>query len=189
MKNLILIVFGLMVFVCAIALHNAFIGIGIPNWGILMASGAIAFAAWRYPRKVDVDGGAAKAKVGHRESPNPLQMKSLEEEVASLRKKLGLREKLIKELQQDRNWQRRRREEAEERYQRECLESERKLVVPSVEALFMEHVRDAVFLIHERQELGQSKSSYGGLPRLPDGVEWPRGARSPYHFLASIHLE
>ena len=187
MRTLISIVFGFMAFVFAIALHNTFVGIGIPNWAILMASGAIAFATWLFSRKVD--GGSATVKVGQNYSPEALQIQSLEDEVASLRKTLGLREKLIKELQQDRNWQRQRREEAEERYQHECREPERKLVGPSVKAMFMEHVRDAVFLIHERQELARSNSSFGGLPRLPEGVEWPRGPRSPYHFLASIHLE
>lgn len=192
MKYLIMVGFVLTLFVSAIALYNAFVWIGIPSWAIFMTSGLIAFATWRYPRKVEVDEAAASATVGQRDIPIEPRTKTLLDEsaeIASLRKTLGLREKLIKELQEDRNLQRQRREATEELYQRECHESERKSISPSVRALFEEHVKDAVFLVHESPDHAQSNSAFGGLPRLPDGVEWPRGARSPYHFLASVHLD
>lgn len=192
MKYLIMVGFVLTLFVSAIALYNAFVWIGIPSWAIFMTSGLIAFATWRYPRKVEVDEAAASATVGQRDTPIEPRTKTLvdeSDEIASLRKTLGLREKLIKELQEDRNWQRQRRQAAEELYQRECRESERKSISTSVRALFEEHVKDAVFLVHESPDHAQSNSAFGGLPRLPDGVEWPRGARSPYHFLASVHLD
>lgn len=83
------------------------------------------------------------------------------------------------------------RSEAEPRAARQTLKEKRDLLEQRrlAEELFEEYMEETAFLVPAKPGVTTHKSHIGGLPSLPDGVEWPAPIDYPLHFLAGIYLD